>query len=157
VRSVTAIILAWGILNSSSAVANGLHFCNQTGEDVYVAVSINSPWKMSPSDQCGGGNTYMGTNNCLWVKGWWQVHPGECLLALPGLSRDNSYSYYASTSNREKIWSSDKDGNADDRRCIDPAAFNYDDGHALACSNPVGFVPIQVEAHDDFTVTLALQ
>lgn len=110
----------------------GLFFCNDSGQEVAVAVG----WK---DEQFG------------WVsRGWFRIKPRECGAALIGVLQNARYYYYAESVESNLAW-----GGGDDSGyfCTTSSAFylksdsNECDGHE--------FVNLWVGDEEQFTVTLS--
>ena len=78
----------------------GLHFCNRTGNTVYVAVGWEYDW-----DELAGGYDE-------WAaEGWWTIAPGQCVTPPPVagvLNGQNADYYYYANDSHGHIWSGDE-------------------------------------------------
>lgn len=77
VRASALAALAIGVALPTAARAD-LKFCNQTKDDVSLAIGFKS----TDSDQ--------------WTsEGWWNIKPGECKTPIEGILKARYYYYYA--------------------------------------------------------------
>lgn len=132
-RIASFLLLVAGIGLFSTPSSAGLFFCNNSGQEIAVAVG----WYQDP----------------IWVsKGWYRIRPRECGATLLGVLQNRRYYYYAESVESNLSWGGDGDDNAG-YFCTSNKAFYYDS----SSNNCEGhnFKNLWVGEAHQFTVTLS--
>lgn len=138
-----ALICAW-LLSQPARADAALRICNHTPQKVFVAVAVKSM------------ETTCDNAICKKSDGWYNIEPGDCLIAIAG-DLDlygKFYYYYADDGYGGHKWT------GAEQYCVDPAQpFDYWNPDESTCRK-VGFREIEISADEildhDKTVTLTL-
>jgi len=112
-----------------------LRFCNRHTSLVSVAIMRYNP------QSCPRGDRFS-------VAGWWNISPGHCATVFGGSVKYNRFWYFYAQATNGATWS----GNI--RSWVSNNAFMLCHGDSCTPCRVVGFLGIDVNSYNDYTVNL---